>query len=316
MTGRADASFDVPDILARLRLRILPAAGAGVVVAAVAALLFAVLPNRYRGTMVLVPVQGTRGLGNLSGAASSLLGAGVDLSGGGFTATRDVVSYLLASRTVLLAAAAAPHQGRPVSEAVVNRAPHAGDDDLLVRDLKRRFRITSSRETDFVTVTLQAPDSGAVRVLLTAMVGETQRVFAGVAQAQARQLRRAIGLRVDSARAALRRAEDALAQFDEQNRVVTPRSRLALGRARLERALGDATRVWESVTADEQGAQARELETAPALAVVEGLPDALVPPPRRVLFRSLLSGVLAAAFVFVVVGMRDLVRAAARESTA
>jgi hypothetical protein len=152
--------------------------------------------------------------------------------------------------------------------------------------------------------------------MLGAIVDETQRVFASVAQSQARQLRRAMELRVDSAGAALRRAEDALAAFDERNRVVSPRSRLALERTRLEREVGDAARVWESVTAERQSAQARELETAPALAVVEQLPATIVAPPRRVVFRALLAGLLATLVVFLVVAVRDLARAAAREMPA
>jgi hypothetical protein len=316
MTGRGDPPFGVPDILTRLRRSLVPAIAIGVLVAVGGAILFAVMPNRFRGSMVLVPVQGSRVPPNLSGVASSILGAGVDLPAGGFTATRDVVSYLLLSRTVLLAASAVPHNGAPVSAGVVGRGPDAGNEEDFLRELRRRVRTTVSRETDFVTVTLQARDSGAVRVLLGAIVDETQRVFAGVAQSQARQLRRAMELRVDSAEAELRRAEEALVGFDERNRMVAPRSRLALERARLEREVADASRVWESVTAERQSAQARELETAPALAVVEQLPATIVAPPRRVLFRGALAGVLAALAVFLVLAVRDLARAAARDMAA
>jgi hypothetical protein len=314
MTGRADPSFDVPNLLGGLRLRIVPALAAGAVAAVLTALAFAILPNPYRGTLVLVPVQASRGGAGLSGVASSILGAGIDIPRGGFSATRDVVSYLLTSRTVLLAAAATEYQGRPVSVAVAGREPQPGKDELLLLKLRARIRITSSRETDFVTVSLRARDSGAVRVLLDAMVGETRRVFASVAQAQAGQIRRAIGHRVDSARASLRRAEEALATFDDRNRSVPPRSRLALERSRLERALGDATRVWESVSADEQSAEARELETAPALAVVEGLPDLLAAPPRRILLRGALAGLMVAVLVILIASVRDLARAAARDA--
>ena len=130
MTGRADPSFDVPNILGGLRLRIVPALAAGAVAAVLTALAFAVLPNPYRGTLVLVPVQASRGGAGLSGVASSILGAGIDIPRGGFSATRDVVSYLLTSRTVLLAAAATEYQGRPVSVAVAGREPQPGKDEL------------------------------------------------------------------------------------------------------------------------------------------------------------------------------------------
>jgi hypothetical protein len=170
--------------------------------------------------------------------------------------------------------------------------------------------VTSSRETGFVTASVRARDSGAVRAFLAAVVAEAQAVFTSVAQAQARQLRLAQGLRADSASAELSRAEEALAAFDLRNRAVPPRSLLALQRNRLERAVADASRVWEQVTTDLQSAQARELERAPALAVVEGLPSALAPIPRRPLARGLLAGLGAALALLLVLATVDLVRAA------
>jgi uncharacterized protein involved in exopolysaccharide biosynthesis len=93
-----------------------------------------------------------------------------------------------------------------------------------------------------------------------------------------------------------------LLQFDEGNRSLTPRSRLSLERARLERAATTAAQVHEQVTADRQSAIARELEEAPAIAVVEHLPQELFPKPKRVLFRALLVG-LAIAVAGVLVGI-------------
>lgn len=307
MTAQAD--FDVPSFLRGLRAHARVATVAFAIVAALAGTFFAFWPARFRGTVVVVPVQGARGLGGLSGAAS-LLGANVELGGGGFNATRDVVAYLMTSRTVLLSAAATPYAGRPLSEAIVGRAPREAEAEELLADLRRALRVTSSRETGFVTLSARARDSGAVRAFLGAVVSEAQSVFTSVAQSQARQLRLAQGLRADSARAELSRAEDALAAFDQRNRVVTPRSLLALQRARLERDVADAGRAWEQVTADLQSAQARELERAPALAVVEGLPAVLAPGARRPLARGLLAGLAAGLVLLLALATVDLVRAA------
>jgi hypothetical protein len=68
------------------------------------------------------------------------------------------------------------------------------------------------------------------------------------------------------------------------------------------------------VSADEQSAEARELETAPALAVVEGLPDLLAAPPRRILLRGALAGLMVAVLVILIASVRDLARAAARDA--
>jgi hypothetical protein len=185
----------------------------GLANAGVTAVVLALTPRKYEGTMVLVPVQGAHPSAALAGAAA-FLGGLLDLGSTGF-------------------------------------------------DLRHALRVTTSKETGFVTMSVQAEDSGAVRAFLRSVSDQTQRLLAEVAKAQAGQLLRAQERRLDSASAELRRSED---------RLLTPRSRLSLDRARLERDMMDATRVYEQVVTDRQSAIARELEEAPAIAVVEPLP--------------------------------------------
>lgn len=310
MAGRVEHGFEVRAFLAEVarqsRVMLLVGAASGIV--AFGALVLA--PRVYEGTMVLVPVQATRASVGLAGAAS-ILGGALDLGSTGFGATRDVVAYLLRARTVLLAAGAESHNGRPVAVAIVERVPKAGEEELLVRDLRRALRVTASRETSFLTVSVQAEDSGAVRTFLKAVTDQTQRLFADVARAQARQLLRAQERRLDTAGAELKRSEDRLLQFDERNRLVAPRSSLSLERIRLDRELADATRVYEQVITDRQTAAARELEEAPALAVVEPLPAVLQPKARQLAFRSALVGASVALVGLLMVIFRELVRRSA-----
>jgi uncharacterized protein involved in exopolysaccharide biosynthesis len=311
MSDRADQSFEVRAILSAIARRSRALLLLGLVTAGVSALVLSLTPRRYEGTMVLVPVQGSRAGAGLAGAAS-FLGGTLDLGSTGFDATRDVVAYLLRARTVLLAAAEKPYNGRPVAIPIVKREPKPGDEEMLLRSLRRALRVTTSKETGFVTVSAQAADSGAVRAFLGAVTDETQSLFAQVARSQARQLLRAQERRLDSADAELRRAEDRLLRFDEGNRQLTPRSRLSLERARLERSATNAARVYEQVITDRQSAIAHELEEAPAIAVVEQLPAQLPPKPRRVLFRSVLLGVSVALIGLLVVVTLALAQSSAR----
>lgn len=310
MAGRAEQSFEVRAILAAVARQSRILVLIGLVTAGVTAVVLALTPRKYEGTMVLVPVQGARAKAGLAGAAS-FLGGSIDLGSTGFDATRDVVAYLLRARTVLLAAAEKPYQGRPVAVPIVKREPKVGDEELLLRDLRYALRVTTSKETGFVTMSVRAVDSGAVRAFLGAVTDETQRLFAEVARSQARQLLRAQERRLDSASAELKRSEDRLLRFDEGNRLVATRSRLSLERARLERDVTDATRVYEQVVTDRQAAIARELEEAPAIAVVEPLPAVLPPKPRRMLFRSVLLGVSVSLAGLLVVVTRELARSSA-----
>lgn len=310
MTGRAEPSFEVRAILAAIARQSRILLLIGLAAAGITAVVLALTPRKYEGTMVLVPVQGTHASGALAGAAS-FLGGSLDLGSTGFDATRDVVAYLLRARTVLLAVAEKPYNGRPIAVAIVKREPKVGDEELLLRDLRHALRVTTSKETGFVTMSVQAVDSGAVRAFLGAVTEETQRLFAEVARSQARQLLRAQERRLDSASAELKRSEDRLLRFDEGNRLLTPRSRLSLERARLEREATDATRVYEQVVTDRQSAIARELEEAPAIAVVEPLPTVLPPKPRRLLFRSILLGASVALVGLLMVVTRELARSSA-----
>jgi len=310
MTGRAQPEYEVRSILRAIARQSRPLVLLSVVVWAGAAVVLALLPRQFQGTMVLVPVEGQRASGGLASAAS-LLGGALDLGSNGFDATRDVVAYLLHSRTVLLAAAATPYAGRPLSVPMVDKDARSSDEEMLLSALRRALRVTTAKETGFVTVVAKARDSGAVRAFFGAVVGQTQRLFAEVAQSQARQLLRAQERRLDSAEVELRRAEDRLLGFDESNRLVTPRTRLSLTRARLERDVSDAARVYDQVVADRQGAIARELEEAPAIAVVEDLPAPLPPKPRRILFRSLLLGLATFVVGLLFLVTRELARSSA-----
>jgi len=299
--GRTDESPDIRGVLAAVGARWRLLALGSAVLGLTSALVLAVLPRDYRGTVVVVPVAEQRSPIRLPEAAS-FLGSSLQIGSGGFDATQDVVAYLLRSRSVLLPTAAQPYGKATLSEAIVGLPANPAREEDLLAALRRKLRVTVSRETGFVTATLTGTDSAAVRAFINGAVAEAQRVFSQVAQSQARELLRAQERRLDSAQAALRRVEQVLLAFDENNRVVVPRTRLSLDRARLEREVAQAGQVLQLATADRQAAVARELEDAPALAVVEGLPAVLSPWPKRILLRSVLLGAgfgVAAALVLI-----------------
>src|SRR5262245_16328640 len=131
MTGSPENRLDVPGVLGAVRSAARPALAAGVVVGLVTAVVLLVSPVSYQGTVVVVPGRNSRATGGLAGAAS-LLGSTLDLGSSGFDATKDVVAYLLRSRSVLLVAAAEPYQGRPLAVVIARRDPQPGDEERLL----------------------------------------------------------------------------------------------------------------------------------------------------------------------------------------
>jgi hypothetical protein len=84
----------------------------GLITAGVTALVLALTPRKYEGTMVLVPVQAARANAALAGAAS-FLGGSLDLGTTGFDAPATWWPICSRARTVLLAVADQPYQGAP-----------------------------------------------------------------------------------------------------------------------------------------------------------------------------------------------------------
>ena len=262
---------------------------------------------RYQAMAVVVPVAGQRSTLSLPGVAS-FLGSSFAPGPASFEATQDVVAYLLRSGPVLMAVAERRVGDQTVGEALTDFPVTPANQDRILRELRRKLRVTQARETGFVTVAVELRDSAVARAIVAEALAETGRVFREVAQAQATELLRAQDRRLDSANSTLRQTENRLLDFDLRNRVIPDRSRLSQERGRLVRQLDEATQVQQLVQADRQSAIARQLEQSPAIAVVEGLPPVIPPRAKRILFRATVLSLAVGATLAVGWLLVDLVR--------
>lgn len=269
-------------------------------------------PRPYEARTVLAAVGSSRLGFSLPGGDAGLLGGSIRLGAGGVEATPEMVGYLLNAETVLLTVAAHPGpDGSPLGTAVAGGSLDQLGAEVLLRKLRRQVRLTTARPTGLITMTVRHADSAVARALAGGIVSESQRLFAHVTSRQAGQFRAAQDARVDSAAAELTAAEDALLRFNEGNRVVTAGGRLALERGRLERAVLTAQSVYQSAINDRESARARELEVTPALAVVEPMAATLVLEDRQPLALAAFAGLLAAAALFLLLFLIELLRAPA-----
>ncbi len=302
--------LDLGPILLAVRRRlplVLMAAAAVAVLVAGWALLW---PRPHEARSVLAAVGSSRLGFSLPGGDAGLLGGSIRLGGGGVEATPEMVGYLLNAETVLLTVAARPlADGTTLAELVAGGSLDALGAERTLRKLRRHLRVTTSRPTGLITLTVRHRDSTLARQLATGMVEETQRLFATVTSSQAGQFRRAQDARVDSAATHLRAAEDRLLRFNEGNRVVVAGSRLALERSRLERDVLTAQSVFQSAISDRESARARELEVTPALAVVEPMPARLPLEERRIMALAAFAGVITGAALLLFLFLVELLRA-------
>lgn len=309
-TSLESPALDLQPILRAVRLR-LPVI---LIAAAVVSLLVAgwalLWPRPHEARSVLAAVGNSRLGFSLPGGDAGLLGGSIRLGGGGVEATPEMVGYLLNAETVLLTVAARPlADGTTLAEQVAGGTLESLGAEQTLRKLRRHLRVTTSRPTGLITLTVHHRDSTLARHLASGVVEEAQRLFATVTSSQAGQFRRAQDARVDSAATQLATAEERLLRFNEGNRVVVAGSRLALERSRLERDVLTAQSVFQSAISDRESARARELEVTPALAVVEPMPARLPREERRVVALAAFAGVITGAALLLVFFLVELLRA-------
>lgn len=170
------------------------------------------------------------------------------------------------------------------------------DERQVVSAMRAVMNVDLDRATGTVSIRAVTRDSALSRVAVVRLIDAVRDAFVVASQAQARQMRLAQIVRLDSAAASLRRAEEAEIRFRAANRVIAPTSGAALQLRRMERDVDIALRVFQQVAADVELARSQELERAAAVAVVDPVPQTIPRQPgRRALI--VLIGMLAGASI-------------------
>jgi len=190
------------------------------------------------------------------------------------------------------------------------RGPNAKklDERGVVAAMRGITNVSMDRATGTVSIRIVTRDSALARVGVARLIDAVRESFVAASQAQAQQMRLAQSVRLDSAEAVLRRAEEAEMRFRASNRVVAPASGTALQLRRIERDVDIALRVYQQVAADVELARSQELERAAAVAVVDPVPMTIPRQPgRRALTvgLGLLFGLLTATAVALLAGRRS-----------
>jgi hypothetical protein len=262
-------------------------------IAAVLTTAFVVLsPREWYGQMALSTIVNPRNL-PLSGGLSTLLNAG---SIGGLQATPALIARLAEQYGVLHAVAYSPMSNAD-SETVLQRLMKTEGDipqKDVVKKMSNLVKSSFDKQTGVITLEIAAEDSTLVRVLATRLVEQVSATFIRSSKAQAREVRLAMQARVDSAERELRRHEEALRAFLDQNRVVVPHSLAYVSQQRLQRALDISQSTYAQAISDRNEALGKELEETPAVVVVDPLPQDLLPVARRTILKAIAAAILVA----------------------
>jgi uncharacterized protein involved in exopolysaccharide biosynthesis len=269
-----------------------------------AGLTFVLLPPReYRAQVVLAAVPSAKAA-SLAGGLSSLLG---NAQMGGVQSTPYFITRLLMLRGVLTTVAgkrAGDGSGRTVIERVLGLPASEIAPAVVEPAMRSLLSAEVDKQTGLVTFAVMHPDSALARELTEDLVTAARDAFVTIVRSQATDQRRAGEANLDSLRRQLRRAEQALQDFQASHRVYAPYSEAAVTRQRLERELSSAQSGFAQATADRAAAIARELEETPAVVVVDPIPEHLIPVPRQGLLKMLLASVLGLAVAAAVLAVR------------
>ena len=258
-------------------------------------------PRKFAATVTVAPVGNARQLNLPSSIAGSLLGA----ANAGIQATPVFVARLARLQGVLdeVARQPIPERRQVVIEGVMKQPLASIPPHKYAPELDQRLQTTIDRESGTVTIVAALADSGLARVIVNDLVESVRRAYTRAMKSQAGALVEAQTARVDSAAKRMRMAEAALVGFGSANRMVPQTSPLWIEQQRLQNDVVIAQTIYTQAITELENARGKAIEDAPALVVLDPVPEALTPRGRGTVFIGLatfvLAFVVAAAFVLV-----------------
>ncbi len=253
---------------------------------AIVGLLLAVGVTIFRGTRweasaTLVAVAPPR----MGGLADNLTSQLLSAASSGMTPSPALLVRFAEFHGVLMHVAQSDfsptNPGKTFIDSLLGPSAAELDERGVVAAMRGITNVSLDRVTGTVNIRVVTKDSALARVGVARLIASVRESFVAASQAQALQMRMAQSVRLDSAEAALRRAEEEEMRFRGANRVIAPTSSTALRMRRIERDVDIALRVYQQVAADVELARSQELERAAAVAVVDPVPQSIPQQPRR-----------------------------------
>ena len=268
--------------------------------------------HRFRAEVQLSAAPTARALPVSSGLAASLLGASA--AGGGVQLTPALLVRLARMDGVLYRMGT--QATGPDSVRLVDRlATRPVSDATITRTMRRFITARFDMQTGVMTLAVSHGDSALARAALGALVREVSTVYRAAARAQAREIREAQQVRVDSAQRWLRAAEESLAAYLARNRAVNPYTPEYVHLQALEREVETANGVYTQALSDRDMALGKELEETPAVVTLSEPPATLPREPRGLGVRLVMATIIVVVLMWVLLLMLDRLRRAVAQPT-
>lgn len=290
--------LDILNIFIRRRQLIVGTTAAAGILSIIVSLF---LPPRYTATATFVAESATGSVpSSLSGIASQLgISPGSSRSPQFYAdvlTSRAIIDRLLQTRFPVPPEIPIPRDSTSLIQLLDVDGRTAADSLAVGREtLVRSIAVGVSRQTSMVRLDVDTRSPSLSAAVANALIEELNRFNAESRQSQARERRRFIEQRLESAEAALRASEEARRTFFERNRNWQGSPLLALEEDRLRREIQLRQDVFVSLSREYESTRIEEVNDTPVITVV----DSAVAPvekskPRR---RLIVIGATALAFV-------------------
>ena len=269
--------------------------------------LVAAMPRKFKAELSLTPVVNSKS-GTALGGIAALAGATLNT---GYQLTPARMVELLKSRTVLAGVGMSrieQNNTQTVIDRFLGEKYTRNDEEEVEKHLERLLTVATNKETGTITVSVLHKDSGLARVVAARIVDSASQIFVRTSKAQAQQLRIAQEGRVEAARSQLERAEERRREFNFSNRAVPNFSAASIERERLSREVELAQQVYTQAATDRESAYARELEATPTVVVQDPLPPVLPKVRKRIVMKTIISGLASFAVICFLVIVSDFIR--------
>lgn len=264
------------------------------------------VPSMYRSSTILIPNQNSSGLSSALGDLSGLVGQ-FGISAGGddpsriypeILRSREMAHTLLQSRVVDSDSVAGRYLDRLD---VAGNSPAAKLENATGKFLESRSRVILNPKNSVLKIVIYDHDPLVAATIANRMAAELDRINQEIGRRNAREKREFIASRRDEIIAELRRAENDLKVFRENNRNTNNSPQLLLELDRINRRVRLGEEMYLTLTRELEMAKIDEIKDVPVIDVLDPALPATSPfTPRRsmiVVTTGLLSGVVAILLV-------------------
>jgi uncharacterized protein involved in exopolysaccharide biosynthesis len=265
-------------------------------------------PRQYTATASFMPQRAPSAARSLGTMAGQL---GITLPGQAQGESPAFYAELVTSRAILLPVLETAYEvsadGRNASRTLIELY---GEDrtgaerrEVALRRLRDQVRVSISRTTDIVTISVTAASPRLAEQIVARALELVNQFNLETRQSQASEERRFVEARLGEAREELRAAEDELEQFLERNRAYQSSPQLALVHSRHEREVMRRQQVYTTLAQAYEQARIDEVRNIPVITIIEPPSPPVHPDGRGVVTRSLmaiLGGILLAIVLAVV----------------